>query len=247
MTIRAPAPTEKHTFENAEALAHDVAEWACALALTSDREFAVCLSGGSTPRRLYEHLAKPAIASRFPWERAHWFWGDERFVPHDHPDSNYRMAREAFLSRVPIPPENIHPIPTTGVSPVEAAAAYEAALKRFHGADTLASARPLFDITLLGIGEDGHTASLFPGQPALQEARRWVVAVIGAKSEARITLTYSALNSSRDLAFLATGEEKRGVVARAQAGDRTLPATSVRPVGTLHWFTDRAATPAGAH
>ena len=245
MTITDPAPTVKNIFENAEALAYDMAEWLCTLALASDRKFAVCLSGGSTPRRLYEHLADPAIASRFPWARAHRFWGDERFVPHDDPDSNYRMAREAFLSRVPIPPENIHAIPTTGFSPLEAAAVYDATLKRFYGADRLASDRPLFDVTLLGIGEDGHTASLFPGQPALQERRRWAAAVIGAKSEARVTLTYSALNSSRDLAFLATGEEKRGVVARAQARDRTLPATNVHPIGTLHWFMDRAATPAG--
>ncbi len=241
------ASVEHRTFENAETLAHDVAEWLCALVLASDREFAVCLSGGSTPRRLYECLADPAIASRFPWKRAHWFWGDERFVPHDDPDSNYLMAREALLSRVPIPPENIHAIPTVGLSPVEAAVAYEATLKRFHQSHILASTRPLFDVTLLGIGEDGHTASLFPEQPALQEKRRWVVAVIGAKSEARITLTYSALNSSRDLAFLATGEEKRDVVARAQAGDRMLPATNVHPAGKLHWFTDRAATPAGTH
>jgi 6-phosphogluconolactonase len=244
MTVTNSAPTEKRTFENAEALAHDMAEWLCALALASDAKFALCLSGGSTPRRLYEYLADPAIASRFPWARAHWFWGDERFVPHDDPDSNYRMAREALLSRVPIPPENIHAIPTTGFSPAEAAAAYEATLKRFHGTDVLAPDRPLFNVTLLGIGEDGHTASLFPGRPELHETRRWALPVIGAKSEARITLTYSALNSSRDLAFLATGEEKRGVVALAQAGDRALPAANVHPTGTLHWFMDRAATPA---
>ena len=113
----------------------------------------------------------------------------------------------------------------------------------FYGADTLAPDRPLFDVTLLGIGEDGHTASLFPGQPALQEARRWVVAVVGAKAEARITLTYPALDSSRDVAFVVTGQEKRGVVARAQAGDRTIPAGVIRPVGRLHWFTDRAVAP----
>jgi 6-phosphogluconolactonase len=245
MTVPNSAPIEKRTFANAEALAHDAAEWLCTLAFASDAKFAVCLSGGSTPRRFYECLADPAIASRFPWARAHWFWGDERFVPHDHPDSNYRMAREALLSRVPIPPENIHAIPTTGFSPVEAAAAYEATLRRFYGADMLAPDRPLFNVTLLGIGEDGHTASLFPARPELQETRRWALPVIGAKSEARITLTYSALNSSHDLAFLATGEEKRGVVARAQAGDRALPATNVHPTGTLHWFMDRAATPAG--
>jgi 6-phosphogluconolactonase len=237
--------TESQTFESAETLAQNVAEWLCALAQARDRDFAVCLSGGSTPRRLYEWLATPAIASRFPWSRAHWFWGDERFVPHDHPDSNYRMARDAFLSRVSIPSDNIHAIPTDGLSPEQAAVAYEAVLKSFHGVDILAPNRPLFDVTLLGIGEDGHTASLFPGQPALQENRRWVVAVAGAKSEPRITLTYPALDSSREVAFLVTGEGKREVVARAQAGDWTIPAAMVRPVGRLHWFTDRAAASEG--
>jgi 6-phosphogluconolactonase len=231
-----------HTFEDAETLAHHVAEWLCDLARASDRTFAVSLSGGSTPRPVYELLATSEIASRFPWSRVHWFWGDERFVPHDHPDSNFGMAREAFLSRVPVPRDNVHAIPTEGLSPEEAAAAYEATLKRFYGADTLASGRPLFDVTLLGIGEDGHTASLFPGQPALQQTQRWVVAVIAAMPQPRITLTYPALDSSRDLAFIVTGRGKRDVVARAQAGDRTIPAGSIRPVGRLHWFTDRAAT-----
>jgi 6-phosphogluconolactonase len=132
------------------------------------------------------------------------------------------------------------------LSPEQAAAAYETTLKRFYGGDTLAPGRPLFDVTLLGIGEDGHTASLFPGQPALQETRRWAVAVIGAKAEARITLTYPALDSSGELAFVVTGKDKQGVVARAQAGDLTLPAAVVRPVGRLHWFTDRVAARAGA-
>jgi 6-phosphogluconolactonase len=235
-----------HTFKNAEALAQGVAEWLCGLAQASSRAFAVNLSGGSTPRRLYELLATPEIASRLPWSRAHWFWGDERFVRHDHPDSNYGMARAAFLSRVPVPADNVHAIPTEGLAPEQAAAAYEATLKRFYGADTLAPGRPLFDVTLLGIGENGHTASLFPGQPALQEIRRWVVAVIGAKSEPRITLTYPALDSSRDVAFVVTGRGKRDVVARAQTGDRTIPAGVVRPVGRLHWFTDRAAAGEGA-
>ena len=236
---------ENRIFESAETLAHSAAEWLCGLAQASDRTFAVSLSGGSTPRRLYECLAAPEIASRFPWSRAHWFWGDERFVPHDDRDSNYRMARDAFLSRVPVPKDNIHAVQTEGLSPDQAAAAYEATLKRYYGADTLAADRPLFDVTLLGIGEDGHTASLFPGQPALQETRRWAVAVIGAKAEARITLTYPMLDSSREVAFVATGEEKRGVIERAQAGDRTMPAAMVRPVGRLHWFMDRAAAPAG--
>jgi 6-phosphogluconolactonase len=239
--------TGNRTFESAESLALAVAGWLCGLAQTSDRAFAVCLSGGSTPRRLYECLAAPEIASRFPWNRTHWFWGDERFVPHDHQDSNYRMACEALLSRVPIPGGNVHAVPTEGLSPEEAASVYETTLKRFYDADALAPGRPLFDVTLLGIGEDGHTASLFPGQPTLQETSRWAVAVVGAKAEARITLTYPVLDSSREVAFLVTGKEKRGVVARAQAGDRTLPAAAVHPIGRLHWFTDRAAASAGAN
>ncbi len=239
------APAENRTFEDAETLARNVSEWLCGLARASDRRFAVCLSGGSTPRRLYERLGAAAIASAFPWCRTHWFWGDERFVPHDDRDSNYRMAREALLSRVPIPPANVHAIPTEGLSPEEAAIAYETILKRFYGSEQLDPERPLFDVTLLGIGDDGHTASLFPGQPTLQERRHWATAVIGAKSQARITLTYPALNSSRDVAFLATGSEKRDVVARAQAGDDKLPAARIHPVGRLHWFTDRAAAPEG--
>jgi len=228
---------ENRTFENAETLARDGADWLCGRALASEGTFAVCLSGGSTPRRLYEHLADPAIAARFPWHRVHWFWGDERFVPHDHPDSNYRMARNALLSRVPIRDANIHAIPTEDLSPEQAAAAYEMTLKRFYSAGALVPDRPLFDATLLGIGEDGHTASLFPGQPALDERHRWAVAVIGAKSEPRITLTFPALNGSRDVLFLATGADKRTIVARAQAGDPALPAARIRPVGRLHWFT----------
>ena len=166
-------------FQTAEALAHEAAEWLCALAQASVGAFAICLSGGSTPRPLYERLATPAIAARFPWRRVHWFWGDERFVPHDHPDSNYRMVHQALFSQVPVPEANIHAIPTVGLTPEQAATAYETTLKEFYGADALDPRQPLFDVTLLGIGEDGHTASLFPGQPALRERRRWVVAVEG--------------------------------------------------------------------
>jgi 6-phosphogluconolactonase len=237
------ATMQSRVFESAETLALDVVEWICALAQASKHVFAVCLSGGSTPRQLYKKLATPAVAARFPWSRSHWFWGDERFVPHAHPDSNFRMADKAFLSRVPVPSGNIHAVPIEGLSPDESALAYEAILKRFYGADTLASDRPLFDVTLLGIGDDGHTASLFPGQPALQETRRWAVAVIGAKREPRITLTYPALNSSHHVAFLVTGKAKQEVLTRVRGGIATLPAAMVRPVGHLHWFMDRAAQP----
>jgi 6-phosphogluconolactonase len=237
---------EVKTFESAEALAQNAAEWLYAVAESSEGDFGVCLSGGSTPRRLYEMLATPPIAARFPWTRAHWFWGDERFVPHDDPESNYGMAQSAFLSRVSPPSNHVHPVRTEGLSPDQAAAEYEATLKKFYGADLLTSGRPLFDVTLLGIGEDGHTASLFPGESALRETRRWVVAVNSPKYGHRITLTFPALNSSRHVVFLAAGQGKREVVARAQSGDVTIPAAMVRPVGRLHWFTDRAAMPGGA-
>jgi len=231
-------------FADADRLAASVAEWICGRALAADGRFAICCSGGSTPRRLYAALAQPAIAPRFPWTRVHWFWGDERFVPPDHPDSNFRMVRDALLARVDVPPGCIHPIPTIALSPQQSAARYEEMLKAYHGADRLDPNRPLFDLVLLGIGADGHTASLFPGNPALDERARWAVAVVGAKSEARITLTYPPLESCRDAVFLATGAAKRKIVARAQTGDPALPAARVRPVGRLHWFTDREAAPA---
>ena len=147
-----------------EALSHRVADWLLEMATAKDGIFAINLSGGSTPRRLYERLAGPPYRDTFPWSRTHWFWGDERFVPHDDALSNYRMVREALLSRAPIPADNVHPIPTEGISPEAAASAYERQLKSFYGAERLDPARPLFDVTLLGLGPDGHTASLFPGR-----------------------------------------------------------------------------------
>jgi 6-phosphogluconolactonase len=184
------------------------------------------------------------MASRFPWDRVHWFWGDERFVPHDHPDSNYGAARHALFSKVNIPDANIHPIPTDLPSPEQTAEQYESALKAFYEAEQLDPGRPLFDVTLLGLGEDGHTASLFPGHIALEERARWAAAVVGVKTEARITLTYPALDSSAYAVFLVTGAAKAGIVARAQSQDRAFPAARVQPVGRLYWFIDSAAASA---
>jgi 6-phosphogluconolactonase len=224
-----------------EALARRVADWLLAAANAKDGVFAIALSGGSTPRRLYEHLAEPTYRDRFPWSRTHWFWGDERFVPHNDALSNYRMVREALLSLAPIPTTNIHAIPTEGVSPEAAASAYERELKSFYRAERLDPARSLFDVTLLGLGPDGHTASLFPNTAVLAERDRWVAAVVGAKSEARITLTYPVLESSRNAAFLVVGEEKRAALARLRHGDDNLPAARLHPTGTLWIFGDAAA------
>ena len=225
-----------------EALACRVADWLLAAAMAKDGVFAVALSGGSTPRRLYERLAKPPYHDRFPWPRTHWFWGDERFVPHDDALSNYRMVRQALLARAPIPAINIHPIPIEGISPEAAASAYERELKSFYGAERLDPARPLFDVTLLGMGLDGHTASLYPGTAVLAEHDRWVAAVVVAESESRITLTYPTLESSRHAAFLIVGKEKRAIFGRFRRGDDNLPAARFRPNGALRLFGDVAAT-----
>ena len=238
-----PRTPRLRAFENPETLARGVAQWLLGVVLERGGTCAVSIAGGSTPRRLYEVLTVPPIVTRFPWDDVHWFWGDERFVPHDHPDSNFRMVDEALLSVAPIPRENIHAVPTEGLSLADAAAAYEAALKNFYGEDRLDPARPLFDVTLLGLGEDGHTASLFPGTPALAEKERWVLGVERPGSEPRITLTYPALDSSRTVVFLVAGAGKREILARALSGDPNLPAVRVHPVGEIVWFADRAAAP----
>lgn len=226
---------------DAEALSRRVADWMLALAIARDGAFSISLSGGSTPQRLYECLGEPPYREAFPWRRTHWFWGDERFVPHDDALSNYGMARDTLLSHVPIPTANIHPVPPDGVGPEAAASTYERELKSFYGAERLDPARPLFDVTLLGLGLDGHTASLFPGTAVLAERDRWVAAVVGVTPEARITLTYSALESSRYTAFLVAGEEKRSIFDRFRRGDASLPATCLHPAGSLCLFADAAA------
>jgi len=221
------------------ALAKRVAGWM--IAILKDRKHSrVSLSGGSTPRALYELLASEPFADQMPWRRVSLFWGDERFVGHDHPDSNYRMARIAMLDKVPIPSENVCPVPIAG-SPEEAAQQYERTLKKAYGAETLAPGRPLFDIMLLGLGADGHTASLLPGQPILAEHQRWVCAVTQGRPETRISLTYPAINSSRHVAFLVAGHEKTDILRRLKAGDRNLPAAGVKPEGELVCFADIAA------
>jgi 6-phosphogluconolactonase len=222
-----------------EELARVTAAWLREHAAASACRFAVCLAGGATPRRVYELLAS-AEHARFPWDRAHWFFGDERFVPHDHPESNYRMARVALFDAAPVLPANVHPMPTTG-SPAEAAQRYENELQEFYGAAMLDPQRPLFDVVLLGLGEDGHTASLFPGTAELLERQRWVVDALNPKSEPRITLTYPTLESTRALAFLVAGAHKRDILGRVWRGE-DLPAARLK-FPAMNWFVDQAADP----
>jgi 6-phosphogluconolactonase len=222
------------------ALARHVAEWITTAALKANDTFRVSLSGGSTPKTLYQLLASNEFRSRFPWQRVSWYWGDERFVPYDHPDSNYRMTREAMFAKVPVPPENIQPVPVDG-SPQDAARRYERTLQEAYGATILDPVRPLFDVTLLGLGPDGHTASLLPGEPVLEERKRWVAAVSHGRPEVRITMTYPVIESSRRVAFLVTGSEKEPIFRAIRAGGSQVPAARVRPVGELFWFVDRAA------
>ncbi len=239
-----PSEATQEVLADPEALAQRVADWILELANAKNGVFSVALSGGSTPRRLYKLLGASPRCNAFPWSRTHWFWGDERFVPYDDIQNNYYMTCEAMLSHAPIPKDHIHPIPTDGITPEISASLYEKELKTFYGADSLEVGRPLFDVVLLGLGTDGHTASLFPNTQVLTQRNRWVAPVINAKSETRITLTYPTLESCRYMAFLVTGADKRGIFNRLQKGDTELPAARVQPAGELIWFVD-AATASG--
>jgi 6-phosphogluconolactonase len=230
------------TVENAEALAAHGADWLIK-ALEGQSRPSVALAGGSTPKRLYELLASSPRSDRVAWDRVHWFFGDDRVVPPDDQRSNFRMANEALLSKAPIPRANIHPIPTVGVSSEEAARQYEAELRLFFGKD---AASPAFDAVLLGMGPDGHTASLFPGTAALGERRAWAVANWVEKLGAwRVTLTAPAINRARHVAFVVTGAGKAERLAEILKGERDptrLPSQLIEPAGGgLEWFVDKAA------
>lgn len=240
--LMTPAPVIANAGD-AEALAGQVARFVAARMSNAPERFSLSLSGGSTPKRIYELLGAGDLGVSLDWRKVHLFWGDERFVPMDHQDSNYRMAREAFIDQVPVPFSQVHPILTGARTPEKAAALYEETLQSFYGSKILDPERPLFDVTLLGLGEDGHTASLFPGTKALDERNAWVTAIIGAKPEPRISLTYPALESSSMILFIVSGAKKRDILARVLANDLTLPAARLATRGTIHVFADRAALP----
>jgi 6-phosphogluconolactonase len=209
----------------------------------------VALSGGSTPRGLYALLADPALPyrARVPWAALHVFWGDERHVPPDHPDSNYRMAREALLARVPVPEASVHRIPAEDPDADRAARRYAATLREVFGAHgRLEGPWPRFDLVLLGMGADGHTASLFPGTDAVDEMARPVAAPwVPAVRSRRITLTAPVLNGADAVVFLVAGADKAETLAAVLEGPRRperYPSQLVRPArGALLWLVDRAA------
>lgn len=216
---------------------------AASSAIEQRGRFTIALSGGSTPRSLYTLIAANASAS-LPWNQMFFFWGDERHVPPDDPESNYRMAQESLLSKVPVPAANIFRVPAENPDAAAVADAYEQTLRKFFG---VASGEfPRFDLILLGMGPDGHTASLFPETAALQEKSRLVVANWVEKFKAsRITFTLPVLNAARCVAFLVSGTDKAAALHEVLEGNapaEKYPSKLVQPAdGKLIWFVDRAA------
>ena len=232
-----------------------VADDAAALAETAARRLiarvdaqsraAVCLTGGSSPQQLYRLLGEKPWRDEVPWDRVHWFIGDDRFVPQSDPLSNMGTVRRVLLDRVRAPQRNIHPMATDAGDPESTAQLYEDVLKAFYGAQALDPSRPLFDLVLMGLGGDGHTASLFPQSPTLNETKRWVLGVAKAGMEPfvpRVTLTFPALASTREMLFLVDNGDKRAILARVLGGD-DLPAARADARGDLVWLVVRAAMP----
>lgn len=242
-----PPSLTVRVFPNLEALSR-----AAARDLTADiretlrtrERYTLALAGGSTPQRLYELLAEETAGS-LPWAKLHLFWGDERFVPYDHPKSNARMVADTLTDHVPIPDGNVHPIPTQTDRPEAAAAAYTDTLQHYFE-----DRSTTFDTALLGLGEDGHTASLFP-ETGTPEHRRtddaWVRAVTAPPRHdvaTRLTCTLPTLNGARRAVFLVAGEHKRDVLTTVlDQSDSHLPAAQIRPREHLRWYVDEAARP----
>lgn len=238
-----PLPPNAEVLADGAAVARAAAETLVSVCAQAKQDrIAVALSGGSTPKLLYALLAGPEFRERLPWPRIHWFFGDDRVVPWDDPASNVRMAAEAFGADAPIPVENLHRIDPAGGAEA-AALAYAKTLAEFSGAARPEPEKPLFDLVLLGLGEDGHTASLFPGTPALSVHDAWTAAVPVpgmAPRVPRVTLTYPGLASSRLVLFLVTGAGKQDPLRRLAAGE-DLPARHVTSAGEVRWLLDASA------
>jgi 6-phosphogluconolactonase len=239
-----PTPINRIVVADPAALADAAAKRLMARIEANRNRIAICLTGGSSPKQLYRLLATDTYAKSIPWDRVHWFIGDERFVSPVDPLNNMAMARGIFLDRF-APKDHIHPIPTDVATPDQAAQLYQRELQSLYGTEELDPARPLFDLVLMGVGPDGHTASLFPGYPAMAETVRWVVGVPEAHVEPfvpRVTLTLPALGSCREMLFELAGAEKRAILTRVLAGEN-LPANRAHAMGETVWLVDKAALP----
>jgi 6-phosphogluconolactonase len=230
-------------FETRELLARAAAQHFVSLAQAAAPKgrFSVALSGGTTPRRVYELLASDEFKNQVDWRLVHLFFGDERTVPPDHPDSNYGMAKTALISRVPLPASNVHPMPGVG-DPGLNAKTYEGELKSFF----TGAVWPRFDLVFLGMGDDGHTASLFPGTAAVKEDKAWVIANwVERLGEFRMTLTAPVINAAMNVVVLVTGEKKAARLAKVLYSPREpqrLPIQLIEPThGSLLWMIDAAA------
>ncbi len=241
--------SELFVLANVDALADQAAQRFAALAaaaISRRGRFSVALSGGSTPRALHQRLAAAPLQRAIDWESVFVYWGDERMVPPDHAESNFRMARETLLAHVPIPAANIFPVPTIGGTPADAARAYAETIAAAFGAE-----QPRFDLILLGMGPDAHTASLFPGQPEPTAPGDALVIAVGDAPKPppdRVSFSYRLLNAARVVMFLVAGADKAGALGQVLQGppDRArLPAQGVRPAeGELLWLVDQAAASA---
>ena len=234
---------EIHRFKNKEELSIGLAEWICNLIdeiLHQQEYFTLVLSGGNTPKSLFEKLGSPAFKSKIDWQRIHIFWGDERVVPFDDPRNNALMAFETLLNHVDIPSENIHKM-RTDIEPNFSVDAYRELLHTFFG-----NKAKSFDLVLLGMGDDGHTLSLFPESQIIEENTYWVNSIFLPQQEMfRITLMPQIVNLASHIVFMVEGEKKAAILKEVIEGDYNplkLPSQIIRPInGELHWFIDEAA------
>lgn len=241
IAIEGPAVLEVYPDTHSLAIAAISLFFSCAReAIERCGRFTVALSGGATPKTMFELLAGQEYQSQLDWRKVEFCWGDERCVPPDHPESNYRLAWDSWLHHLPLTPVQIHRIPGE-LPPAEAARVYEAELHRLFPGDTL----PHFDLIFLGLGTDGHVASLFPGTPALQVQDRWVCEnYLAATASWRVTLTLPVLNAATNVVMLVSGKEKASILKRVLAaqGDVTLPASMLHPSsGSLYWLVEQSA------
>lgn len=239
--------TEIRVFANAEELSQAAATEFVGRANDAVKArgiFTISLAGGSTPKSLYTLLSTQSWREQVPWNKVHFFWGDERHVPPDHPDSNYRMVEERLLSQVPVPPENVHRIKTENPDANQVADEYEQELRHFF--KLTGNELPRFDLVLLGMGPDGHTASIFPGTSVIHEQQRLVAAPWVEKFNSyRVTLTPPVLNNAAGVIFFVNGSEKAETLQAVLEGDyqpEHFPSQIIRPTnGTILWMVDRAA------